>query len=101
MSPLQRSLKLLRDRGYTVAIVEHWNPFAKVRQDLFGFIDLLCIKKGEVVGVQVTHLKGWHPHVAKIKEGKHYKAVTSSGITIMLHGWRRLKYGWQVKEEKI
>ena len=30
--------------GWTCAVVERWNSFAKVRQDLFGFIDLVAIK---------------------------------------------------------
>jgi hypothetical protein len=38
-SPTQLSLKKLREEGYTVAVVEHWNSFARIRQDLFGFID--------------------------------------------------------------
>ena len=38
-SPTQRSLKLLRDEGYTAQVVERWNPHARVRQDLFGVID--------------------------------------------------------------
>ena len=54
MTPTQRSLKYLREQGYTVAIVERWNAFAKIRQDLFGFIDLLAIKPGETLAVQTT-----------------------------------------------
>ena len=42
-SPTQLSLKKLREEGYTVAVVEHWNSFARIRQDLFGFIDLLAL----------------------------------------------------------
>ena len=40
-SPMQRSLKHLRDAGWTCAIVEHWNLHAKIRQDLFGFGELV------------------------------------------------------------
>ena len=53
-SPTQLSLKKLRQEGYTVAIVEHWNAFARIRQDLFGFIDLLALKDKEVLAVQTT-----------------------------------------------
>ena len=47
-SPTQRSLKLMRERGYLCEITERWNPFAKIRQDLFHFVDVLCIKDGEI-----------------------------------------------------
>ena len=47
-------MKYLRDQGYTVAIVEHYNCFTKRRHDLFGFADLLAIRENEVMLVQVT-----------------------------------------------
>lgn len=54
-SPTQRSLKKLRDESWGfVAITEHWNPFAHIRQDLFGFIDLVAIRSNETLGIQTT-----------------------------------------------
>lgn len=53
MSPTQRTLKHLRDAGYTVAVVERWNQYAKIRQDLFGIIDLIAISPiAGIVGIQ-------------------------------------------------
>lgn len=46
MTPTQRTLKLLKEQGYHVRIVERWNPFARKRVDLFGG-DILAIKRGE------------------------------------------------------
>ena len=40
-SPTQRTLKRLRDLGYLAEVVERWNPHAKVRNDLFGFGDVM------------------------------------------------------------
>jgi len=37
-SPTQRTLKKLRDEVYLAQVVEKWNAFAKIRQDLFGII---------------------------------------------------------------
>src|SRR5581483_6625953 len=45
MTPTQRTLKLLKEQGYTVRVVERWNPFARKRLDLFGG-DILAIKRG-------------------------------------------------------
>ncbi|HQV57391.1 MAG TPA: hypothetical protein PKV27_05220, partial [Ilumatobacteraceae bacterium] len=53
-SPTTLSLKALRDAGYTVAIVEHFNPHMRIRQDLFGFIDIIAIRPGETLAVQTT-----------------------------------------------
>lgn len=53
-SPTQRTLNELRKRGYTVAIVERWNPHAKIRQDLFGWMDIIAIRENEILGVQAT-----------------------------------------------
>jgi hypothetical protein len=47
-SPTARSLELLRELGYTAKVVEHWNQYAKIRQDLFG-VDILALKPGEPV----------------------------------------------------
>lgn len=55
VSPTQRTLKWLRSEGYTVGITERWNTFARIRQDLFGFCDLVCLKEGEpITAVQTT-----------------------------------------------
>ena len=54
MSPTQLSIRHLKENGYLVAVVEKWNPFVKIRQDLFGFIDVLAIRENETLAVQVT-----------------------------------------------
>ena len=42
MTPTQRSLAHLRKWGYIAAVVEKWNPHARIRQDAFGFGDILA-----------------------------------------------------------
>lgn len=94
-SPLQRSKKALEEDGYTVAIVEKWNPWAKVRQDLFGIIDLLCVKKGKTLGVQVTTLSHKQDHIDKMVAHPNLKKLLGAGWNIQLHSWRKLKDGWE------
>ena len=94
VSPLQRSKKQLEEAGYTVAIVEKWNPWAKVRQDLYGIIDLLCIKKGVTLGVQVTTLGHKQDHIDKMEAHPNLKKLLLAGWKIELHSWRKLKDGW-------
>ncbi len=52
MSPTQRTLAKLRKEGWTCAITEKWNQYARVRQDLFGFCDVIAIKPGTILAVQ-------------------------------------------------
>lgn len=106
-SPLQRSLKYLREKGFLVGKVEKWNAFAKVRQDLFGFIDLVALKpshfigQGYTVGVQVTTMGHKQDHIKKITEHENYPIVKASGWNIELHSWRKLKSGWEVDIERL
>ena len=98
-SPTQRSLAYLRDQGYLVAIVEKWNPHAKLRQDLFGIIDLLAIKDGETLGVQTTSGDNVSKRVAKIADSSHVGALRRAGWRLVVHGWRKAANGrWQLRE---
>lgn len=42
-----RTLKLLRDQGYTAEIVERFNTFSHTRKDFCGFADILAFQVGE------------------------------------------------------
>ena len=101
-SPTQLSLELMRARGYTCQVVEHWNPFARIRQDLFGFIDVLCLGDGEIIGVQTTSRAHISTRAAKIKEHENLLPVLDAGIRIIVHGWAKNKSNrWEVKESEI
>jgi len=99
-SPTQRSLKYLRDRSYIADVSEHWNPFAKRRKDLFGFIDIVGIGYGHLLAVQTTTGSNVSERVKKISKLPAAKAWLRSGNEIEIHGWRKLKKGrvkWQPK----
>lgn len=102
-SPTQRSLKVLRDEGYHVEIVEHWSPWAKRRNDMFGFVDLLAVHKetGDVLAVQTTSGSNMSARVKKITEHENLPIVRKAGWTIHVHGWSRLKNGWTLRVEDL
>ncbi len=52
VSPTQRTLQQLRKDGWVCHVAERWNPFAKIRQDAFGIIDILAIGGGHILAVQ-------------------------------------------------
>ena len=97
ISPTQRSLAYLRKLGYTVAIVEYYNFFTKRRHDLFQFADLLAIRENEVLLVQVTSGSNVSARIKKIADNEHIGAVRKAGMRVEIHGWRKLKKGWEAK----
>ena len=88
-SPTELSMKEMRKRGYLVQVTERWNAFAKIRVDLFGFIDVLCVKKGEIVGVQATSYSNVPARVNKIADHENTPIVREAGIRILVMGWRK------------
>jgi len=97
VSPTQRSLALLRERGYLCQIVEHWNPWARIRQDLFSIGDILCLRDEETLLVQTTSRANINARVKKISECEHLPAILRAGWKIEVHGWGKLKDGWTCK----
>ncbi len=90
-TPTQKSLAHWRAAGYRVAIVEHWNPWAKVRQDLFGMCDLLAIGNGETVCVQTTSSGNVPARVRKLTEAEALPEMLRSGWRVVVEGWTGAK----------
>lgn len=98
-SPTQLSKRHLEAQGYKVWITEHWNAFARIRQDLFGFIDLLALKDGETLAVQTTSSSNVSARVKKIADHENVGVVREAGWSIHVHGWFKNKSGrWQLRE---
>lgn len=105
MTPTQRSLKAMRDLGYTCAIVERWCAYSRKRHDLFGFADLMCIHPHMTpVLVQVTSGTNLAARVRKIIAEPRALIAIQSGIGVEVHGWRKLKSNgnrWTIKSRVI
>jgi len=112
LSPIQRTLRELRQRGCICGIVERFNQYAGafgIRQDLFGFIDLIALypDKG-IVGVQCCARSGHAAHRTKILENEVAPEWIKAGGTIEIWSWgkQKLKRGgkamrWFPKIETI
>ena len=59
MTPTQRTLAECRRRGWTAAVVEKWNPHARIRQDLFGCIDILAVTPPTLGDRDACHCEAW------------------------------------------
>jgi hypothetical protein len=65
LSPTQRTLAWLRgDLGAQAAVVEKWNSHARIRQDLFGVIDIVATAN-KIIGVQACAAAS---HSARVKK---------------------------------
>ena len=99
-SPTVRSLAKLRKDGYVAEIVEKFNSFTKTRKDLWGIIDILAIRRDEVLGVQTTSWANVSARVKKITDSEHIGAIREAGIRVVVHGWKKnpKTNRWEVRE---
>lgn len=105
----RKSMELMRAEGYTVAITEHWQarPHAVsgppgVRQDLFGFCDLLGIKAGATLAVQATSYGSLSAHYTKMCGVPEVVTAIRAGWIVELHGWHqdRPRGKWYLKRRQ-
>jgi hypothetical protein len=87
-SPTSRTLATLRDEGWIAAVVEHWNQYAKIRQDLFGFADIIAFNQSDVLLVQCTDGSSVSKRVDKVRASDMAK-VWAEGPCRYLEVW-----GW-------
>ena len=98
----QLSLKLMRARGYYAETVERYNAFTKRKNDFAGFIDILCLGDGEIVGVQTTSRGHISTRLKKIREHENLPMVLDSGMRVVVQGWAKNKSNhWEVKEVEV
>ena len=114
ISYTQRTLRYLRENGAKAAIVERFNPYAGrfgIRQDLFGFIDLIALVPDEgIVGIQSTSGNCHSRHRKKILEETTQEAIDwlkyDGKIWLMSWSKKKLRRGgkqrvWMPRIEKI
>lgn len=102
----QRSMQLMRREGWTVGKVERWLAHAGgfgVRQDLFGFIDIVCMKRGfnGLLAIQTTTLTQFRSHIKKIISIPESLLWLQVGNSIEVHGWYKSGRFWRVKREPV
>jgi hypothetical protein len=96
-SPTQLTLKRLREEGYLCQVVEHYNFFAKIRQDLFGFVDVIGVRENETIAVQATSYSNVSARVKKIADHENIPMVRKAGWRIEVWGWHKKDNRWTVR----
>ena len=101
-SPTQLTLKKWRNAGYNAAVVERWNPHARIRQDLFGFVDVLCVGNGETVAIQTTSYKNVASRVRKVEDmPETVESLRDAGWRIIVEGWHKPGHRWLCREVDV
>ena len=86
--------------GYYIEKVEHWNSFGRVRQDLFGFADLIGLHpdpEERPILVQVTSKSNMLARKNKILASPVYLLAAKS-FDIYVQGWYKIGNRWEHKE---
>lgn len=71
-------------------MVEKYNTHARVRQDLYGIIDVLCVGNGETVGIQSTSGMGAN-NLNMFQGGGAAPASNLGGMNVS--GWAAAEQG--------
>lgn len=82
------SMEYMNHGGWTCARVEHWNAFAKIRQDLFGWADIIAYhpQKG-IALIQTTGATHFSHRKVKMLASPHLAGWKRAGGHIWLHEW--------------
>ena len=93
VSTMQMTLKLLRKEGGIPAIVEKVIPFKFIKQDAFGFVDVVSLhpSQGEILFVQCTTMANMSSHREKTFTNPNFKAMLEAGGVFEFHAWRKIK----------
>jgi hypothetical protein len=94
VTPTQLTLRYLREQGYTAEVTEKWNPHARVRNDLFGIVDVLALKGDETLAVQTTSATNVSARIRKIADAPTIAAIREAGWTFHVHGWAKKSGRW-------
>ncbi len=100
-SPTQLTLAKVRADGWLAEVVERWVPGANIRKDLWGFVDVLCIRDGEVLAIQSTSDSNVSARVKKIAEHPNIAEVRKLNWTLVVHGWRKQGNRWTCREVDV
>ena len=103
VTPTQRTLARLKKEGCRAGVVERWLAYAGsfgVRQDLFGFIDIIALDRQYnpmngtgIIGIQACAASGLSAHLTKIRRDCGDAALDwlTAGGRIQVWAWRKVK----------
>ncbi len=98
LSPVQRTIRALKEQGREAWIVEKWNAYAGEhgkRVDMFNIIDIVALdpQRG-VIGIQSCAGSGFSEHYRKLTEEKAQESInwlSTPGTKLEIWAWRKVK----------
>lgn len=94
--------------GWTAQVVERWNPYARVRHDLFGVIDIVVLdgQGGGPLGVQVTSGSHVAARLAKAKSEIRLRHWLAAPARFQVWGYRKVgpsgkRKLWELRVEQL
>jgi predicted RecB family endonuclease len=88
MTPTARALSDLRKEGWTPWVVEsRITPF--VKRDLFNCIDILAIRDGQTLAVQVTAGSAHANRATKVRSNEHLPLMLGAGWIVQVWSYRK------------
>jgi hypothetical protein len=104
-SPTKRTLELLRKEGFTAAVVERWNGHARIRQDLFGCIDVVAVHPARpgVLGIQCTTTANQAARLTKALAVPELQVWLAAGNAFEIWGWKKSRRTgrWEVSRTPV
>ncbi len=105
-SPTQRTLAECRKRGWTAGVVERWNPHARIRQDLFGCIDLIALTPDGILAIQACAGSSHATRMAKVRAEPRTKLWRDAGGRFEVWSWakrgqRGKRKTWTLRAEPV
>lgn len=120
-SPTARTLAECRKRGWVAQVVERWNPHARIKQDLFGVIDVVAIvppdaaasAPGSIVAIQAcsggSSAGRGSDHATRrdkiLAEPRARKWIEAGGVLELWswapHGGKGKRRLWTLRAERI
>ena len=92
-----RVCKTLRDEGYFVQTVEHWNAVTRRTNDLYGCVDVLGVGPAGTIAVQVTSRANMASRVTKMRETEAFPFMVAAGWTVEVWGYDKPLHHYRLK----
>lgn len=87
--PDQRMFVTLKELGYQAKVVERWNLYARVRQDVWGG-DILAVKVGQrLLAVQCTSASNHAAHRTKLEAGGFIALRKGADASLEIWSWAK------------
>ena len=106
MTPTQRTLAECRKRGWIAQVVERWNPHARIRQDLFGCIDIVALTPEGILGIQACAGSSHAARMTKALGEERMHRWRIAGGKFQVWSWskrgaRGKRKVWTLREEAV